>query len=44
MDETATGQETLATFQEPTRFDEFPEGAEAVLARIRELYALTQEP
>jgi phosphonate transport system substrate-binding protein len=44
MDETATGQETLATFQETTRFDEFPEGAEAVLARIRELHALTQEP
>lgn len=43
MDETAAGRETLTSFEATAQFDEFPEGVEAALARIRALYALTQE-
>lgn len=41
-DETEEGQAVLETFL-TTEFDEFPEGAEAALARMQTLYELVQE-
>lgn len=42
IDETEEGQAALETFL-TTKFDEFPEGPEAALARMRTLYELVQE-
>lgn len=42
MNETEAGQAALEIFL-TTEFDEFPEGPEAALARMRTLYALVQE-
>jgi phosphonate transport system substrate-binding protein len=42
MDETEAGQAALEIFL-TTKFDEFPEGPEAALARMRTLYELVQE-
>jgi len=41
MDEAEAGQAVLETFL-TTKFDEFPQGAEAALARMRTLYELAQ--
>ncbi|HLY27390.1 MAG TPA: PhnD/SsuA/transferrin family substrate-binding protein [Aggregatilineales bacterium] len=42
MDSTSAGQAILTQFEKTTKFDEFPDGAAAALARMRELYKLTQ--
>ena len=42
LDETAEGQAVLKKFK-TTQIDEFPEGAEAALARMRQLYQLVQD-
>ena len=41
MDETEEGRAVLDVFL-TTEFDEFPEGADAALARMRTLYDLAQ--
>lgn len=38
MDETEEGRVVLKKFKKTAKFDEFPEGAEAALTRMRELY------
>lgn len=43
MNETEEGRDVLDTFKHTARFDEFPEGAEAALKRMRELYTLVQK-
>lgn len=43
MDETASGQQVLASFEQTTKFDEFPEGLDRALNRMRQLYQLTKE-
>lgn len=43
MDASAAGQTALEVFL-TTKFDEFPQGAEAALARMRALYDLVQSP
>ncbi|MEL6384316.1 MAG: PhnD/SsuA/transferrin family substrate-binding protein, partial [Cyanobacteria bacterium J06626_18] len=40
MDESRDGQAALATFSETAQFDEFPEGAEATIARLQESYEM----
>ncbi|MDA0267659.1 MAG: phosphate/phosphite/phosphonate ABC transporter substrate-binding protein [Cyanobacteria bacterium] len=42
MDESDTGRAVLVAFERTTQFDEFPEGAEQALSRMRALYSLTQ--
>lgn len=42
IDETEKGQILLKTFEQTTQFDEFPDGADAALMRMRELYELTK--
>jgi phosphonate transport system substrate-binding protein len=42
LDKTDEGKAILATFEETTKFDELPGGAEVAIARMRELYNLTQ--
>lgn len=43
MDNTETGRAVLKQFEETKQFDEFPEGANAGLARMQALYDLTQK-
>lgn len=43
MDDTDEGQKFLATFEATTQFDEFPEGADQSLQRMRQLYDLIQK-
>jgi phosphonate transport system substrate-binding protein len=38
MDESRQGRETLAIFSETAQFDEFPEGADAAIARLQDTY------
>jgi len=40
MDETATGRDVLQHFEDTTRFDEFPQGADTAIARMKTLYDL----
>ena len=40
MDESEAGRAALDEFKNTAQFDEFPEGAEAAIARMRELYEL----
>jgi phosphonate transport system substrate-binding protein len=40
MDESREGQAALETFSETAQFDEFPEGAEAAIARLQDAYTL----
>lgn len=40
MDESKAGREALVEFSETAQFDEFPEGAEAAIARLSDAYAL----
>ncbi|MEO0458682.1 MAG: phosphate/phosphite/phosphonate ABC transporter substrate-binding protein [Cyanobacteria bacterium P01_A01_bin.114] len=42
MDESKTGQAALVEFSETAQFDEFPEGAEAAIARLEEAYDMLQ--
>jgi phosphonate transport system substrate-binding protein len=42
MDENEEGQAVLETFDETAQFDEFPDGADAALGRMRELYEMVQ--
>lgn len=42
MDENEEGRAVLASFQATLKFDEFPEGGQAALNRMRELYEFTQ--
>lgn len=42
MHETIEGQTVLKKFKKTAKFDEFPEGAENALTRMRELYELTR--
>ncbi len=42
MDQSEEGRLVLATFEETSRFDEFPGGADMALARMRELYDIVQ--
>jgi phosphonate transport system substrate-binding protein len=42
LDQQPGGAEILEQFEKTAKFDEFPEGLEAALARMRELYALVQ--
>lgn len=43
MDEAESGQSVLMEFEETAQFDEFPEGLDQALGRMRELYELTQK-
>jgi phosphonate transport system substrate-binding protein len=42
MDESEAGKAVLETFSETVKFDDFPQGAEAALARMRELFEVVQ--
>ena len=42
MDETKKGRAALAEFSETAQFDEFPEGADAEIERLREAYDMLQ--
>lgn len=43
MDESETGLVVLDSFEQTTRFDEFPGGGSQALARMRQLYEITQQ-
>jgi phosphonate transport system substrate-binding protein len=43
LDEAEDGERVLESFEETAQFDEFPQGIEAALTRMRELYDLVQE-
>ncbi|MGK7926144.1 MAG: phosphate/phosphite/phosphonate ABC transporter substrate-binding protein, partial [Spirulina sp.] len=43
MEKTEKGREILATFEKTAKFDEFPEGIDRAIDRMRELYELTQK-
>lgn len=42
LDKTDNGKAILKTFEKTARFDEFPNGADATLKRVNELYQLVQ--
>jgi phosphonate transport system substrate-binding protein len=42
MHETEEGRAVLKKFKKTAKFDEFPEGAETALNRMRELYKLVR--
>jgi len=43
LDESEEGREILEELEKTTRFDEFPQGAEAAFAEIRALIALIRD-